>query len=62
MELYPGAGATNRRRNSECDTGTGAGGPPGSRRDDAIRQAQQALYDTTQSMIQLPPEMRTEKK
>jgi hypothetical protein len=36
--------------------------PAGARRDDAIKQAQQALYDTTQSMVQLPPEMRTEKK
>ena len=29
-------------------------------RDYAIRQAQQALYDTHQAMIQLPPELRSE--
>ena len=34
---------------------------PGPQRDQAIKEAHQALSDTTQAMIQLPPEMRTEK-
>ena len=36
--------------------------PSGPRRDEAIKQAQQALFDTNQAMIQLPPDMHTEKK
>jgi hypothetical protein len=34
--------------------------PAGPRRNEAIKQAQQALYDTNQAMIQLPPDMRIE--
>jgi len=32
---------------------------PGADRDKAIKDAQQALYDTNEAMIQLPPDMRT---
>ena len=35
---------------------------PGPARDQAIKQAQQALYDVNSAMIQLPPDMRVEKK
>ena len=34
----------------------------GPQRDQAIKDAQQALVDTNAAMIQMPPEMRTEKK
>jgi hypothetical protein len=33
--------------------------PPGERRNQAIKEAHQALYDTNQAMIQLPPQMRS---
>ena len=33
--------------------------PPGERRNQAIDQAHQALYDTQSAMIRLPPELRT---
>ena len=36
--------------------------PAGERRNHAIKAAHQALFDTTQAMIQLPPDMRSEKK
>ena len=36
--------------------------PAGDRRTTAIKEAQQALYDTNQAMIQLPPELRSEPK
>ena len=36
--------------------------PAGPRRDDAIKSANKALVDTQQSMIQLPPEMRSAAK
>ena len=36
--------------------------PAGARRDDAIKSAHKALNDTTQSMIQLPPDMRASGK
>lgn len=35
--------------------------PTGPQRDQAIKEAQQALFDTNQAMIQLPPDMRTER-
>ena len=35
---------------------------PGPARNEAIKQAQQALYDVNSAMIQLPPDMRVEKK
>ena len=34
--------------------------PAGPQRDQAIQQAHQALFDTNQAMIQLPPELRSE--
>lgn len=33
--------------------------PAGPRRNEAMRQANDALFDTQQAMIQLPPELRT---
>jgi sporulation protein YlmC with PRC-barrel domain len=36
--------------------------PAGESRDGAIKEAHQALYDTNQAMIQLPPELRSDPK
>lgn len=36
--------------------------PAGPRRSEAMQQANQALFDTQQAMLQLPPELRTSQK